>query len=176
MVQSVELLLDVVADSLVRDQWAALSAAGLPSQADHAGASNAPHVTVGVADAIDDAAEARLTSAAGSFPMRLQLGPLVLLGGGRVVLARMVVMTPELLALHAAVCEALSDCPGPSDYLQPGQWVPHVTLARRLKPDMLPHALEVLAARADPATPVQVEAVALRRWDSTARRTWIVGT
>jgi len=37
--QSVELLLDEASDSLVRDQWARLAAAGLPSQARHLGAS-----------------------------------------------------------------------------------------------------------------------------------------
>ena len=129
--QSVELVLDDAADAAVRAQWAALAEAGVPSQADHTSASNAPHVTVGVADAIDDAVEHNLQEAATALPLPMQLGPLVLLGGRRVVLARMVVVTEALLSLHLQVSRAMAECPGRSDYLRPGQWVPHVTLAAR---------------------------------------------
>lgn len=52
MVQTVELLPDAVTDSVVRTQWGALLAAGLPSQARHTGATNAPHVTLGVSAAV----------------------------------------------------------------------------------------------------------------------------
>ena len=55
MVQSVELLLDPDADALIRNQWAQLAAAGLPSQALHTGDSNAPHVTLAARASIDPA-------------------------------------------------------------------------------------------------------------------------
>ncbi|MGB6023460.1 MAG: 2'-5' RNA ligase family protein [Ornithinimicrobium sp.] len=176
MVQSVELVLDDAADAAVRAQWAALAEAGLPSQADHTSASNAPHVTVGVADAIEEAVEQELEGAAAALPLPVQLGPLILLGGHRVVLARMVVVTEELLSLHHHVSQAMAHCPGQSDYLRPGQWVPHVTLAARLKPEMVSLALEVLREHRPAPEESSTSAVGLRRWDSVARRTWIIGT
>lgn len=176
MVQSVELVLDGAADAAVRTQWAALAEAGLPSQADHTSPSNAPHVTVGVADDIDETVESRLKSTVDALPLPVTLGPLVLLGGSRVVLAQMVIMTAPLLHLHAAVAAAMDGCPGQSDYLQPGQWVPHVTLAGRLKPEMIPDAVAVLRAHAQSGHEPPMKAVSLRRWDSVERRTWIIGT
>ncbi|MGB3763777.1 MAG: 2'-5' RNA ligase family protein [Ornithinimicrobium sp.] len=173
--QSVELVLDDAADAAVRAQWAALAAAGLPSQADHTSASNAPHVTVGVADAIDETVERQLEDAAAALPLPAQLGPLVLLGGRRVVLARMVVVTKALLALHHQVSRTMAECPGRSDYLRPGQWVPHVTLAARLAPEMVPEALEVLREHRPAHDESARCAVGLRRWDSVARRKWIIG-
>ncbi|MGC1208133.1 MAG: 2'-5' RNA ligase family protein [Ornithinimicrobium sp.] len=175
MVQSVELVLDDAADAAIRGQWATLAQAGLPSQADHISPSNAPHVTVGVADEIDEAAETRLAEVVGVVPIPIRLGPIVLLGGRRVVLARMVVVTEPLLSLHSAVSQALVDCPGQSDYLRPGHWVPHVTLAGRLKPQMLPEAIDLLQEPTQVAQDQQISAVAMRRWDSVARRTWIIG-
>lgn len=176
MVQSVELVLDDGADAAVRAQWAVLAEAGFPSQADHLSPSNAPHVTVGVVDEIDQGSEARLTGTIHHLPMPLRLGPIVLLGGRRVVLARMVLVTGPLLSLHAAVRQALVGCPGPSDYLRPGHWVPHVTLAGRLKPEMLPQAVDLLREHGQTVQDQQISAVALRRWDSVERRTWIIGT
>ncbi len=176
MVQSVELLLDDAADAAVRAQWAVLAEAGLPSQADHASPSNAPHVTVGVADEIDETAETRLAGKIPAVPMLLRLGPIVLLGGRRVVLARMVVVTEPLLSLHAAVSQALVDCPGQSAYLTPGQWVPHVTLAARLEPEMLAEAVSLVQEHIQSEQGDPIAAVSLSRWDSVARRTWIIGT
>ncbi len=175
MVQSVELLLGEAADAAVRDQWATLAAHGLPSQADHTSSSNAPHITVGVADHIDVAAELRLTNVLGNLPLTLRVGPLTLLGGHRIVLARMVVVSPPLLSLHRAVSQALAGCPGQPENLQPGRWVPHVTLARHMPPDLLAHAIRVLAQSSASPGPLEGHALFVRRWDSEARRTWIIG-
>lgn len=169
--QSVELLLDEVTSAAVVRQWRLLADAGLPSQARHRGETNAPHVTIGLATSIDAAAEASLVSATPALPLRVRLGALVLFGGRRhVVLARMVVVTQELLALHQEVSGALADCPGQVDHLATGRWVPHVTLARRIAPASLEAALSALAD--ERAEPLDGDAVALRRWDSEARRAW----
>ena len=171
MVQSVELVLDEALDVLVRDEWDALRDAGLPSQARHTGASNAPHVTIGVADLVEvEAALAAVDYGAGS-PLRL--GGLLVFGGRRSVLSRVVVPSAGLIATHLAVQAALDGAPGRPDTTRPGAWTPHVTLARRLDRDQLAAALEVLADR-----PRELAGTirGARRWDSDARATWAVGT
>jgi hypothetical protein len=170
----VELLLDAATDAAVRAEWAALSAAGLPSQADHRGESNAPHVSVTVADGFPSDAEAALARPAAALPVPVRLGPPVLLGGRRLVLARLVVADRPLLDLHAAVSTAVSGAAGPSPHSEPGRWVPHVTLARGLPADALGRALGTLRG-ADGAVPeLAGSAVELRRWDSEAKRAWAV--
>ena len=173
--QSVELLLDPATDAAVRAEWAALSAAGLPSQADHRGESNAPHVSVAVADGFPATAEEALVTPVRALPFDVRLGPPVLLGGRRLVLARLVVPAPSLLALHAEVTTALTGAAGPSPHTAPRRWVPHVTLARGIPVDGLAAVLGVLRG-ADGAVPeIAGRAVELRRWDSEARCTWAVG-
>ncbi|GAA4721059.1 2'-5' RNA ligase family protein [Pedococcus ginsenosidimutans] len=174
--QSVELLLDPATDAAVRAEWAALSGAGLPSQADHRGESNAPHVSVAVADGFPEEGEDALVATARALPVPVRLGPPVLLGGRRLVLARLVVVDRPVLDLHASVATALTGSTGPSPHTAPGRWVPHVTLARGLPAEALASALGVLRG-ADGAVPeLTGEAVELRRWDSVARRAWSVHT
>lgn len=172
--QSVELLLDETAHAGVVRQWQALADAGLPSQARHQGATNAPHVTIGLASAIDEAAEARLATTLEALPIPVTIGAPLLFGtGGRIVLVRMVVATAALLTLHREVTTALAGCPGQVAQLAPGRWVPHVTLARRMDPDVLPAALEVLAEVGHDA--LDAHATTMRRWDSDAKQAWNVG-
>ena len=60
MAQSVELLLDTDADAIIRGQWAALAAAGLPSeQRSPSDLFHRPHVTLYAADRIGPEAETR---------------------------------------------------------------------------------------------------------------------
>lgn len=166
-VQSAELLLDEALDSAVRAQWQWLAAAGLPSQARHTGPTNAPHVTLAVRESIPQAYDAALAAAAG-LPLAVRLGGLVVFAHRRCVLARAVVPTEELLALHACVYDALTGAgPGP-DNLAPSRWTPHVTLARGLTSEQVGSAVAVLSRTAEAAG----QAVALRRWDGAARRAW----
>ncbi len=173
MVQSVELVLDGLADAMIREQWAALAEAGLPSQAHHRSPTNAPHITVAEAASVDDDVEDRLASIPARFPLPITLGPLVVFGSRKFVLVRLVVPNSALLHVHAAVADAFGESPGQSELLSPGRWVPHVTLAHRLTAEQLGQAVELLAS--GPMT-YQAEAVAPRRFDSEARRTWIIGT
>ena len=62
--QTVELLLDPTTDAAVRAEWQRLAEAGLPSQARHHGGTNAPHITLGVAEMIPEEVERRLSLAA----------------------------------------------------------------------------------------------------------------
>ena len=45
------------------------------------------------------------------LPLTVRLGPLLVLGSRRFVLARLVVPTDELLSLHAVVARAMSAAP-----------------------------------------------------------------
>ena len=140
--RSIELLLDDASDAAIRAEWTALADHHLPSLASHTSPSNAPHVTLVAGDALE-VADVPL-DALGALPLPLRFGALSLFpaGRGRFVLVRTLVVTAELLALHAAVTAAAAD-PAPTSL--PGAWTPHVTLARRLTPEQLATALPLLA-------------------------------
>ncbi|WP_020098564.1 2'-5' RNA ligase family protein [Microbacterium sp. 11MF] len=155
-VVSIELEFDAATERAVRAEWQALADAGLSSLAAHTSPSNAPHVTLLVRLAVT-LARVPLPAA---FPVTL--GAVVLFGAGeRRVLARSVVPSADLLALHAAVHEAAGageDAP----HTAPGEWMPHVTLARRLKVSDLGRALPLLG------DPILGTAHGLRRWDAAS--------
>jgi 2'-5' RNA ligase len=171
-VQTIELLLDDVTDRAVRAEWQRLADDGLPSQALHTGSTNAPHVTLAVARVIPEAVEQAVAVLAGGLPLPVELGALVVFGSRRLALARLVVAQPALLALHAESADALEGCPGVPQYLVPGRWTPHVTLARGLSPAQVAGALETLGQ----VDPLSGSITRLRRWDSEQRRAWLLGT
>lgn len=166
MTQSVELLLDEASDASLREQWDALAAAGLPSQARHRGASNRPHVTLAARDHIDPDVEPALRAVVRALPIRLQLGALTCLGRNPFVLVRLVVADRALLELQSAVTTVLGDEPG--RFFGPGRWTAHVTLAHRMRPDQVAAALGVLGGVCE----TTASAVQCRRWDSDARAVW----
>ncbi len=173
MVQSVELVLDARLDAAVREEWALLVEAGLPSQGRHTGASNAPHVTLGVADVVDEGSEKALAAVDYGAGAPLWLGGLLVFTGRTSVLSRLVVPSAQLLATHQAVAEAMDGLPGRPPSTAPGAWTPHVTLARRLDAEQLAAALSLLAQR-----PRELDGAVRcgRRWDGDARATWDVGS
>ncbi|WP_238439516.1 2'-5' RNA ligase family protein [Microbacterium sp. JZ31] len=161
---SVELLLDAETEAAVRAEWAALASAGLSSLAAHTSASNRPHITLLVRTELAalDAIAARPT-----FDVRLG-APLLFGAGDRRVLARSVVPSEELLALHHAVHDAAG--PGAdAPHTAPRSWTPHVTLARRVRIRDLEHALEVVGGD------LHGTARALRRWDAATRTVTSLG-
>ena len=172
---SVDLILSPELELAVRSEWDALAARGMSSLADHPGASNRPHITVH-AGATEDRARA-LSGAALAVPLPVTLGMPLLFGSGpRRVLARSVVPSAALLALHAAVYEQLSDpASGDTDperdpWLAPGGWTPHVTLARRLRLDQLDEAAELVGGDLTGAV------VGIRVWNpDTATVTTLAG-
>ncbi|MDU0313608.1 2'-5' RNA ligase family protein [Phycicoccus sp. M110.8] len=167
--QSVELVLDAVTDEAVRGLWAALAQAGLPSQADHQGPTNAPHVTLAAVPLVTAAAEQALVPLAARLPMRLELTGPALLGERRPALVLPVAPDAALDALHRHVRSALVETVGMVDELP---WRPHITLARRLPDDVATAALAYAASLPIPSAAV---ATAVRRWDPELRRAWLVG-
>jgi 2'-5' RNA ligase len=156
---SIELLLDPETEELVRADWTRLAAAGFSSMAAHTSPSNRPHITLLVRptlDAVDFTAASRL------LPLPVELDePITFRHGDRAVLARGVVPGSELLEFHRIIHEIAGvgdDVP----HTKPGEWVPHVTLARRLLVDTLPDALALLGP------PRSARVTGLRRWDSLA--------
>ena len=191
---SIELLLDDVADARVRAQWAALSDAGLPSQADHASGSNAPHVTLLARRRIDEVTDPALTDLFhGALPSRVELGAPLVFGRGRGhVLVRSIVATRDLLDLHAAV-HAIAGDDDDVPHSSPGRWVPHVTLASRLDAEGVGRALGVLddfedeeahetledaegrVRGPDTARAPETHLVGGRRWDPSRRTIIVLG-
>lgn len=153
--RSVELTFDPATDARVRAEWDALAAAGLSSLAPHTSPSNAPHLTLLERRS---ALPEGLAIEPGSLPITLVLGPPVLLGmGDRRVLARSVLPTSALLVLHAAVHAAAG-----RDTQAPGRatpWLPHVTLARRLRVVDVATALDLLGES------FEASGTVVRRWD-----------
>ena len=161
--EALELLLDDATNDAVRLEWEALRAAGLPSQANHRGETNAPHITLLATDVLPAADEALASALSGLLPLRIRLGPVVTFVGRRVVLARLVVADVELLALHAAAVRVGDAEPTP--FTRPGEWTPHVTLARGLSVEEADEALSLFGPFA-----VESSAVTLRRWNSETRQ------
>ncbi len=167
MVHSVELLLDDEADAAVRRVWDELTGAGVRSQASHRSPTNRPHVTMTVTSGLAAPVDEALVEALDRLPVPCRLGAPTLFGRGPFTLVLLVVPSAELLDLHADVYRICLPhmASGPLPHAAPGQWSPHVTLARRMDAGHLPAAMAVAAA----ATPIIGEFVGIRHWDGDAR-------
>lgn len=155
---SMELLLDPDAEDAVRLEWEALAAQGMSSLARHTSASNRPHVTL-VARVDLPAPDARALAGIPSFPVTLG-APLLFGSGERRVLARSIVPSAELIGLRETILTAI----GPGDdapHTAPGEWMPHVALARRLRVSDLAAALDLIGGD------VHSHAHSVRHWDPT---------
>lgn len=143
-------------DAVLRD-WQALRDAGLPSQLDHKGMTNTPHVTVLTAETLgpehDEVARSRLGA---SLPVESRASGIALLGGSRVSVVR-------LLDVPDALMRAVLALRGEVPHAKHPGWLPHMTLARRLPRAAVPTALEALG-HAD----LTLRLVELRRWDPDA--------
>lgn len=151
---ALELSFDAASDAAIVAQWEALRAAGLPSQADHKGMTNAPHVTLVAAPVLArELGDVAASSIA--LPETLTVRGLVLFGESRVTIAHLVEPTAVLVAATVALREQVPDLRHPA-------WTPHVTLARRVPRAKVPAALGVLDEHPGPRTLV---ADRLRWWD-----------
>ena len=169
MVHSVELLFDLDTEAIIRRAWDELRAAGLRAQPPGA----RPHVTLVVASGMDDAVVQSLTSLLPLFPLRCVVGPALVFGRAAAVLTRLIVPSAQLLDLHALACQVSADHlrPGPMPHSEPGDWTPHVTLARRIPADGLVSALQVAGHPAE----IKGSFVGLRHWDGNTRTERLVG-
>jgi hypothetical protein len=167
MAHSIELLLDQRADDAVRHTWQALADAGLPSQLRVTSETNRPHITLIAAERISPDVDERLAELADRFPLRAVLGAPLVFGVGRMTLARLVVPSAGLLALHEHIYDmCLPWVTNVFAHSAPGRWTPHVTLGRRFTPAQAGDAFGVVdGITAD----IRAGIVGLRRWDSDAR-------
>lgn len=157
---SIELLLDAETEARVREDWARLEAAGLSSLGAHTSPSNRPHITMLVRPAL---AHLTFVQVVRRLPIPVQLdAPIVFEHGGRGVLAWRVAPSDELREIHDMLHQAAGRG-ADAAHTTPGEWTPHVTLARRLLLTALPEAL------ASVGDPLDGKVVAVRRWDSVTR-------
>jgi len=151
---ALELVPDDAGQDLVRRDWQALRDAGLPSQLDHTGLTNAPHVTVVAAPYLPpeaiDVARVRLGS---MLPLRVRAAGLLLLGGRRLTVARALDVEDDAVRRVLAVRVQVPD-------RQHVGWLPHVTLARRVERAHAQRTVEVLGHE-----DVELVLTSLRRWD-----------
>ncbi len=169
MVHSIELTFDDATEAALRRIWHDLAGAGIPSQAPAA----RPHVTLVVAEHIAADVDAALAPVTSRLPLECTLGASLLFGRAHGVLARLVVPTAGLLALHTEAHRLSRPhlAPEPMPNSLPGQWTPHTTLARRVGPAELGRALRI-AGR-----PAQLTGhfAGLRRWDGGRRAEYPLG-
>lgn len=173
MVHSVELLFDPEGEAGIRRIWDDLTDVGVRSLAGSTSPSNRPHVTLSVAEHMSDAVNDALRPVLRLLPFACTIGAPMLFGRGPFTLVRLLIPSAELLGLHAEVHEVCLPhmSPGPLPHAEPGQWTPHVTLARRLREDRLADALSLRRMPRDR----KVTAVALRHWDGNERVEYPIG-
>ena len=154
---ALELLPDDAGREAVRRDWQRLRDAGLPSQLDHRGATNEPHLTLVAAPVIEAGHEQAAVDGVGALlPAEVRVAALAVLGGSRVTLVR-------LLDVPDALTRAVLDLRGAVPGAQHPGWLPHVTLARRLARADVGRAVEALEPE-----DVALRLTRLRRWDPEA--------
>ena len=159
---ALEAVLDPTSDAEVRACWAALDEAGLPSQAQHRGETNAPHVTLVGASMISAAhvAVAR-TLLAPNLPAEMATAGWVLFGTGRRY-------TLALLgSVQASLVSAVEVLAGAVGAPRAGAWVPHVTVATRIGAGQFEQAMEVLDGAG--LRPERLVLNGIRHWDPVTR-------
>jgi 2'-5' RNA ligase len=172
---SLELTFNSSFERYIRAEWQALADAGLSSLAGHTSPSNRPHITLLASASIRPLTRDEL-SALVTLPMPLTCGAPILFGtGDRRILARSIVPSRALLDFHAELHAIAGDDSNDraaeersAALTRPGQWTPHVTLARRMRLDTLPQALRILDDLRAATDVLQVEATTLRRWDAAS--------
>ncbi|WP_377268140.1 2'-5' RNA ligase family protein [Peterkaempfera sp. SMS 1(5)a] len=174
--RTVELTCDPAFDHAVREVWGRLAEAGLPSLTHNPHPAHRPHLTLAAAGHFPPGAQERIDAllAPPSLPLPIRLSGLLSFSARsrRRVLAWGVVPTAELLALHSAVWEALGDAGEPHPLYLPGRWMPHMGLTRRLEPEQLVTALDVLGRLPD--LPGALDAA--RSYDTGTRLTLQLGS
>ena len=155
---ALELVPDAAGDAAVRRDWQALRDAGLPSQLDHTGTTNSPHVTVLALPVIDASVEARAVELIGGLlPVTVHVSGLAFLGGEKVTVARLLDVPPPVVR---AVLDLRDQAGGER---HPG-WLPHVTLGRRIPRTEAQRVVDVLGY-----DDVALTLTTLRHWDPERR-------
>jgi 2'-5' RNA ligase len=162
-VRTVELLGDDKLDRAVRAAWQRLDQAGLASLARHQHPTNRPHLTLASPEEIPPGADAAIAAALRALPVPVRLGGLHFFRGRAGVLAWAVDGGDALRALQARVWSALDGADRNPQH-EPGAWTPHISLARRLRPDQ-----EALAEYLVGDTAADGEMTTARSYDTVSR-------
>jgi 2'-5' RNA ligase len=163
MVHSIELLFDDETEATLRRIWDNVSAADLPSRTP----AGRPHVTLAVAERIEPDVDVLLRPVAQRLPLGCTVGAPLLFGQSNAILARLVVPSADLLALHAEVHTICGPylLPEPLPHSLPDDWTAHVTLARRVEGAQLGPILRLAGQPAQ----IYGSFAGLRRWDGSQR-------
>lgn len=154
---SLELLPDDAGREAVLADWHALQAAGLRSQLDHRGMTNTPHLTLVAAPAITPEVERlAVDELEPLLPLTVRTSGLLVLGGRKITLARVVDVDDTLMAAVLRIRAHVESAQHPG-------WLPHLTLGRRLPRTDAQRALDLLG-HGD----VELTLTELRRWDPDA--------
>lgn len=152
--QSLELMLEPSEAAGVREQWMALTEAGLPSQAEHRGTTNAPHLTLVAAAVLSpEVLRGAASEIAPLLPLPMRVQGLMWLDARRPVLALLLQPPAELVA----AVERLRELAGDADFRP---WLPHLTLGRGVR-----WADLGAVAQALPQPGGELTAEQLRHWD-----------
>jgi hypothetical protein len=168
MVHSIELVFDRDTEAAIRRIWEGLADVGIPSQAP----ASRPHATMVVAEHIAADVDGLLGSVSQRLPLDCVVGAPLLFGRAKVVLARLVVPTSELLAVHAEVYRLCLPhvAPAPMPNCLPGQWTAHITLARRVGGAQLGRALRIAGRPSE----IHGSIAGLRRWDGNKKTEYLI--
>ena len=170
MTQSVELLLDAVADAEIRAQWDRLGDAELPTaRRTEPSPHHAPHLTLWAGDSVSAETDAALPGLFRGLDLEVVVGSVLLFGPrrGAYVLVRQVPVSAALADLQRQVAELCGA--RPQGQFGDGRWSPHVTLARRVATEQVGSALTALAGSAAELTAAVRQA---RRWDGDRKQAW----
>lgn len=169
MAHSVELLFDADTEAAIVAIWQLLAAAGLPSQLHVKSDTNRPHVTLLAAQRISADIDDELRALAPELPISCVVGAPLVFDGPRRTLARLIVPSAELLALHERVYRrCLPHLTGePFAHCRPGHWTAHATLGRRYTAAAIGAAFALGDASLGSALSARL--TGLRRWDGDNR-------
>ncbi len=161
--RTVELLGDDELDWAVRAAWRRLDEAGLVSLARHRHPTNRPHLTLASAEEIPPGADAVIAGVLRALPVQVRLDGLRFFRARAGVLAWAVDGGDTLRRLQAQIWSALDGADRNPQH-DPRGWTPHISLARRLRPDQEP-----LAARAVGETAADGRLSHARSYDTLSR-------
>jgi 2'-5' RNA ligase len=167
-VLAVELRFDPASEGQVLRLWDRLSAAQITTLRDHTHRRHRPHVSYVVLRRAEAAAVLEAVEAlAVAPPTTLHLHSLGTFPGGVAFLAPTVDegLLARQRAVHAAVAATGA---GVHEHYRPGSWVPHVTLAQRVRVRDLPALAEAVHA----VLPMTVQAVAADLIDVGTGQRW----
>ncbi|GAA5018060.1 2'-5' RNA ligase family protein [Terrabacter aeriphilus] len=123
------LLLDLTSDRLVRELWAQLEAAGIPTLLSHTHSRHVPHLSYAVLLAWKESAvRAAVAGLPDGGPVEIAVQGSVVFPRRRVALAG--ATSPDLAARHERVVEAVRATGATLHrHYEPGHWTPHVSLS-----------------------------------------------